>query len=128
LISGRWSKERATAPGDFRARSPRFSAENIDHNLAFVESLRSIARAKGMSVAELAIAWVLSRGADIVPLIGARRRPQLAEALKALGARLTAEDLAEIERAAPPGAIAGERYDPRQMAVLDSERKARPHV
>ena len=81
-----------------------------------------------MSVAKLAIAWVLSRGADIVPLIGARRRPQLAEALKALGARLTAEDLAEIERAAPPGAVAGERYDPRQMAVLDSERKARPHV
>ena len=123
LISGHWSKGKAT-PGDFRSRNPRFSAENIDRNLALVETLRGIARAKGMSVAELAIGWVLSRGSDIVPLIGARRRPQLDEALRALAARLSAEDLAEIERAAPPGAIAGERYDPRQMAALDSERGA----
>ncbi len=122
LISGHWSKERATAPGDFRARSPRFSAQNIDRNLSFVEDLRGLAQAKGLSVAELAIAWVLSRGPDIVPLVGARRRPQLAEALKALSAHLSPQDFVEIERAAPAGAVAGERYDPRQMAVLDSER------
>ena len=73
-------------------------------------------------MAQLAIAWVLSRGSDIVPLIGARRRPQLAEALGTLGVTLSAEDLAEIERVLPPGSAAGERYDARQMAVLDSER------
>ena len=122
LISGHWSKEREGTPGDFRSRNPRFSAANIDRNLSLVETLRSIAQARGMSVAQLAIAWVLSRGSDIVPLIGARRRPQLAEALEALGRTLSAEDLASIERAVPPGAVAGERYDPRQMAVLDSER------
>ncbi|MBV8765724.1 MAG: aldo/keto reductase [Hyphomicrobiales bacterium] len=124
LISGHWSKERAAAAGDFRSRNPRFGAENIDRNLALVERLRTTARERGMSVAELAIAWVLSRGSDIVPLIGARRCSQLDEALRALAAHLSVEDLSEIERAAPPGAIAGERYDPRQMAALDSERGA----
>ncbi|MBV9137580.1 MAG: aldo/keto reductase [Hyphomicrobiales bacterium] len=128
LISGHWSKGRATTPGDFRMRSPRFSTENIDKNLAFVEILRGIAQARGLSVAELAIAWVLSRGSGVVPLVGARRRPQWAEALKALSAHLSAEDLAEVERAARPGALAGERYDPRQMAILDSERGARPRA
>lgn len=126
LISGHWSKERATAPGDFRSRNPRFSAQNIDRNLSLVEALRGLAETKGISMAQLAIAWVLSRGSDIVPLVGARRRPQLAEALEALNARLSVDDFAEIERTAPPGAMAGERYDARQMAVLDSERAKAP--
>ena len=126
LISGHWSKERATAPGDFRSRNPRFSAQNIDRNLSLVEALRGLAQTTGISMAQLAIAWVLSRGSDIVPLVGARRRPQLAEALEALNARLSAEDFAEIERRAPPGAMAGERYDARQMAALDSERAKTP--
>jgi len=109
-------------------RSPRFSTENIDKNLAFVEILGGIAQARGLSVAELALAWVLSRGSGVVPLVGARRRPQLAEALKALSAHLSAKGLAEVERAARPGALAGARYDPRQMAILDSERGARPRA
>jgi aryl-alcohol dehydrogenase-like predicted oxidoreductase len=123
LLSGHWSKERATAPGDFRSRSPRFSGENLDRNLSLVEALREVAEGKGATVAQVAIAWVLSRGEDIVPLVGARRRDRLAEALGALDLRLTAEDLAEIEGAIPPTAVAGDRYDAHQMALLDSERR-----
>ena len=81
-----------------------------------------MAETKGATVAQIAIAWVLSRGADIVPLVGARRRDRLAEALGALPLTLSPEDLAQIERAVPPEAVAGERYAAQQMAHLDSER------
>ncbi len=122
LISGHWSKERASTPHDFRNASPRFQGENLDHNLELVEALRRIADAKGMSVAQIAIAWVLSRGEDIVPLIGARTRERLTEALGALDISLSAGDLAQIEQAIPRGAAAGERYNANAMAHLDSER------
>ena len=122
LISGHWSPERPLEPGDFRGGMPRFSEENLEHNLALVDKLRAVADTKGATVAQLAIAWVLSRGEDIVPLVGARRRERLAEALGSLDVELTEEDLAEIERAVPRDAAAGERYDDRQMAILDSER------
>jgi aryl-alcohol dehydrogenase-like predicted oxidoreductase len=118
LLSGHWSKERAP---DFRAYLPRFSGDNLDRNLALVEALRAVAQAKGASVAQIAIAWVLSRGADIVPLVGARRRDRLAESLQAPDLNLTADDLAQIERAVPINAVAGERYDANSMAHLDSE-------
>jgi aryl-alcohol dehydrogenase-like predicted oxidoreductase len=122
LLSGHWSRERALAPGDFRGFGPRFSGDNLDHNLALVEALRTLAEKKGVTVAQIAIAWVLSRGQDIVPLVGARRRDRLAEALGAPGLTLTPDDLAQIERAVPAGAAAGDRYDASQMAALDSER------
>jgi aryl-alcohol dehydrogenase-like predicted oxidoreductase len=86
------------------------------------EALRVIAGAKGVTVAQLAIAWVLSRGLDIIPLVGARTRERLTEALGALAVALTPDDLAQIERAVPAGAAAGDRYDARSMSVLDSER------
>jgi aryl-alcohol dehydrogenase-like predicted oxidoreductase len=121
LLSGHWSKERAGAP-DFRSHLPRFSGENLEHNLALVEALRALAEAKNATVAQVAIGWVLSRGPDIVPLVGARRRERLAEALGAFELDLTADDLAQIERAVPPGAAAGDRYPTPQMARLDSER------
>jgi aryl-alcohol dehydrogenase-like predicted oxidoreductase len=121
LLSGHWSKERAGTP-DFRAHLPRFGGENLDRNLALVEELRKVAEAKGASVAQIAIAWVLSRGQDIVPLVGARRRDRLEESLGAMGLDLTAVDLAQIERAVPAGAVAGERYDANALARLDSER------
>jgi aryl-alcohol dehydrogenase-like predicted oxidoreductase len=91
-----------------------------------VESLRAIATEKGATVAQLAIAWVASRGEDIVPLIGSRTRAQLAEALGALDVRLTSEDLARIERAVPASAVAGDRYPTPLMKHLDSERGASP--
>jgi aryl-alcohol dehydrogenase-like predicted oxidoreductase len=123
LLGGHWSPGQAAAPGDIRARMPRFRPENLDHNLALVEALRSVAAAKGATVAQLAIAWVLARGDDIVPLVGTTRRDRLAEALEALQVELSEDDLAAIEAAAPPGAAAGARYDERQMAMLDSERR-----
>jgi aryl-alcohol dehydrogenase-like predicted oxidoreductase len=123
LLSGHWSTERAPASTDFRQHSPRFSAENLDKNLALVEALRAVAEAKGATVAQLAIVWVLARGEDIVPLIGARRRDRLAEALGALDLELTEADFVEIERAVPVAAVAGDRYNPQQMALLDSERR-----
>ncbi|MFG2723522.1 aldo/keto reductase [Streptomyces sp. NPDC048416] len=125
LISGHFSRDRQLAAGDFRGMSPRFQGDNLRHNLDLVEALRKIAENKGVSVAQIAIAWVLEQGArqgaDIVPLVGARTRERLAEALGALDVELTADDLAAIESAVPAGAAAGERYPQAQMAHLDSE-------
>ncbi|RSS44667.1 aldo/keto reductase [Streptomyces sp. WAC08241] len=126
LISGHFTRDRELAPGDFRGMSPRFQGENLQRNLDLVDRLRTVAEAKGASVAQTAIAWVLAQaerwGADIVPLVGARRRDRLAEALGALGVTLDAADLAAIEEAVPAGAAAGERYPAAQMEHLDSER------
>ena len=122
LISGHWSKGRDVTERDFRNTAPRFSGENLDRNLSLVDGLRAVADAKSATVAQIAIAWVLHRGEDIVPLVGARRRDRLAEALGALEVRLSTDDLAAIERAVPPGAAAGSRYQEAQMTALDSER------
>jgi aryl-alcohol dehydrogenase-like predicted oxidoreductase len=120
LIGGHWSRERALAKGDIRNFLPRFQGENLDRNLALVEALRRVADSKGASVAQVAIAWILSRGDDIVPLIGARRRDRLTEALGALDLALAPQDVAGLEEAVPPDAAAGARYDARQMSMLDS--------
>jgi aryl-alcohol dehydrogenase-like predicted oxidoreductase len=122
LLDGR----RAQPPGanDFRAHFPRFQGENLQRNLALVQALRAIARETGATPAQLAIAWVLSRGTDILPLLGARTRAQLHEALGALDLALGPEDLDRIARAVPAEQVAGTRYGPAQMAMLDSERPA----
>jgi aryl-alcohol dehydrogenase-like predicted oxidoreductase len=122
LLSGHWSPDRELHARDFRAHSPRFSGENVERNLELVERLRGVADGLDLSVAQLAIAWVESRGDDVIPLVGSRRRDQLAEALGALDAELSPADVARIEQAVPAGAAAGERYAPAQMAMLDSER------
>jgi aryl-alcohol dehydrogenase-like predicted oxidoreductase len=121
LISGAWRKG-AAAPGDFRVHSPRFQGGNVDRNLELVEALRVIANVKGASVAQIAIAWVMAQGEDIIPLVGSRSRAQLEEALGALEVELTPADRAAIEQAVPKGAAAGDRYAAAQMAMLDSER------
>jgi pyridoxine 4-dehydrogenase len=123
LLSGHWSKERSETASDFRAHLPRFTGKNLDCNLALVEALRAIADEKGATVAQVAIAWTLAQGADIIPLVGARRRDRLTEALGALEVELSVADLARIEKAVPAGAVAGDRYDAGQMVMLDSERK-----
>ncbi|MGA9866131.1 MAG: aldo/keto reductase [Acetobacteraceae bacterium] len=123
LISGHWRKDSAV-PGDLRAHSPRFQGTNVDSNLGLVERLQAIAQTRGVSVAQLAIGWVSARGEDIVPLIGARRRDRLTEALGALDLHLMPADLAAIEEAVPKGAAAGSRYAAAQMAHLDSEGAA----
>jgi len=122
LISGHWDKSRTFGARDIRAHAPRFQADAIEQNLRLVETLRAIAEAKGVTTAQLAIAWVLSRGDDIVPLVGARRRDRWEEARGALDVKLTGEDLARIDAAAPPSAIQGDRYPAIQMKLLDSER------
>jgi aryl-alcohol dehydrogenase-like predicted oxidoreductase len=110
------------APGDPRARFPRFRDENHARNLELLTALEAIAEARGVTAAQLAIAWVASRGQDIIPLIGTKRRDRLAEALKALDLTLSADDLAAIEAAVPAEAVAGDRYEAAQVAALDSER------
>ena len=122
LISGHWSKEKSEQK-DFRRMSPRFQGANLDANLALVETLRGIAADLGVSVAQIAIAWVAAQGRDIVPLVGARRRDRLAEALGALDVKLTTAHLAKLAAAFPPGAAAGARYPDSQLAHMDSEKK-----
>ena len=125
LLSGHWSKERQAgeSPGrGIRGFLPRFQGANLERNLALVEALRAVGAKKGATVAQLAIAWVLSRGADIVPLVGARRPDQLTEALRAATLALSPADLAEIEQAIPAEAAAGDRYNTDGMRTLDSER------
>jgi pyridoxine 4-dehydrogenase len=126
LLGGDWPRDRAPSPGDIRGHMPRFRPENLERNLSLVGALREIADAKGATVPQIAIAWVLSRGEDIVPLVGTTRRDRLAEAVGALDVELTGDDLAAIELAVPPGAAAGDRYDERQMEMLDSERVEPP--
>ena len=112
----------AGAPaGEIRSRMPRFMGENLARNRALVEALQAIANEKGCTTAQLAIAWVASQGADVLPLIGAKRPQQLASAVAALDVRLSPADLARIEAALPAEAVAGERYGAALMTHLDSE-------
>ncbi|MBN1530212.1 MAG: aldo/keto reductase [Thermoleophilaceae bacterium] len=122
LLSGHWRRERELPPNDFRAHAPRFSEENLDRNLALADSLRELADERGATTAQLAIAWVLARGDDIMPLIGSRTRGQLEESLAALDVELSDDEVARIEAAVPADAAAGERYNAQGMQTLDSER------
>jgi aryl-alcohol dehydrogenase-like predicted oxidoreductase len=108
--------------GDIRNRFPRFAADNLTRNQQLVARLKQIAEAWGITPSQLAIAWVLAKGDSIVPLMGARTRVQLAESLAALEVKLSPTEIADIEAAIPPEAIAGTRYDEHQMKVLDSEK------
>jgi pyridoxine 4-dehydrogenase len=121
LISGHWSHSRSGAQ-DFRSVSPRFQGDNLDANLALVERLRAIASDIGASVAQVAIAWVLKQGNDIVPLVGARKRDRLSESLGALDVELTPAHLKAISDAIPANAAAGARYPESQLVHMDSER------
>ena len=124
LISGHWSKDRSSAQ-DFRQMTPRFQGSNLDTNLTLVDQLRAIADEIGASPAQVAIAWVAAQGNDIVPLVGARRRERLTEALGALELTLTAAQLATLAKAFPPGVGAGARYPEAQLVHMDSEKPAK---
>jgi aryl-alcohol dehydrogenase-like predicted oxidoreductase len=121
LSRGLLSGSKPRSPRDIRAHLPRFAGENLQRNESLVETLGRLAAEKGVTASQLAIAWVLAKGPSIVPLVGARTRIQLAESLEALQVTLTATELERIEAALPPTAVAGTRYDPHQMRVLDSE-------
>jgi len=120
LISDR-TRAGVQPPGEIRGRMPRFQGENFAKNLALVEALKAIAAEKGCSTAQLAIAWVAARGNDVIPLIGAKRRDQLGDAIGALDVTLSPADLARIESAMPADAVAGDRYGAALMTHLDSE-------
>jgi pyridoxine 4-dehydrogenase len=123
LISGHWSKDRSGAR-DFRFTTSRYLGSNLDTNLALVERLRAIAGDIGATPAQVAIAWVAAQGKDIVPLVGARRRDRLTEALGALELKLTPAHLAALANVFAPGAAAGGRYPDAVLAHMDSEKKS----
>jgi aryl-alcohol dehydrogenase-like predicted oxidoreductase len=123
LSRGLLSGSPVNSPKDLRMHLPRFRGENYEKNQKLQSTLAAIAASRNATASQVAIAWVMSRGADIVPLIGARRRTQLAESLRALELKLSAEDLAQIESAIPADAVAGTRYAEEQMRWLDSEKR-----
>jgi aryl-alcohol dehydrogenase-like predicted oxidoreductase len=125
LSRGLLSGSKPTAASDLRAHFPRFVGENLQRNAKLVEALNRLAKEHSVTGAQLAIAWVLNQGGDIVPLLGLRTREQLREALGALRVSLSTEELRRIAEAVPAESVAGTRYDARQMAMLDSERVAR---
>ncbi|BCW90357.1 NADH-specific methylglyoxal reductase [Alphaproteobacteria bacterium SO-S41] len=122
LISGHWTKDAGKSSGDFRSFNPRFQSGNIDHNLKLVDHLVAIAQRFDATPAQVAIAWVAAQGDDIQPLIGARTRARLAEALGALKVTLSPADLKALDEAFPHGVALGTRYPEAQLAHMDSER------
>jgi aryl-alcohol dehydrogenase-like predicted oxidoreductase len=122
LSRGLLSNSQPAATGDFRAHLPRFTGSNLEKNRQLVEGLAGFAASRGATAAQVALAWVLHQGADIVPIMGARKRAQLTDCLAAMDLRLSPEDLAQLESVVGPCDIAGTRYDAAQMNVLDSER------
>ncbi|MGH3098730.1 MAG: aldo/keto reductase, partial [Streptosporangiales bacterium] len=109
-------------PGNPHATWPRFQGDNLDHNLDLIARLEPIAARHGLTVAQLAIAWVAAQGCDVVPLIGTTKVSRIQPAMDALAATLTTDDLAAIDRVLPSGAAAGTRYPEALMSGLDSER------
>jgi aryl-alcohol dehydrogenase-like predicted oxidoreductase len=122
LSRGLLSGSTPAAKGDFRATLPRFTGENLARNQRLIAALRDLASKKGATPSQLAVAWVLAKGKNIVPVIGSRTRPQLTESLGALDVQLSPADIAAIEATIPADEVAGTRYGEQQMKMLDSER------
>ena len=119
LLGGDLKPGQSFAPGDFRGHAPRFTADNLAQNHKIVEALATYAAERGVSAAQVAIAWALSRGDDVIPLVGTKRRTRLAEAIAASELDLGAEDLAMLETIIQPDQVAGTRYASAQMALLN---------
>jgi aryl-alcohol dehydrogenase-like predicted oxidoreductase len=110
FLTGRFRSEQDLSAGDWRRQNPRFQGENLGRNLALLDRVEALARERGISPAQLALAWVLSRGPDVVPIPGTRRRARLEENAAAAAVTLTPAELARLDEALPPGAAAGTRY------------------
>jgi aryl-alcohol dehydrogenase-like predicted oxidoreductase len=119
FLTGQIRRFEDLAADDFRRRSPRFQGENFARNIATVERIQSIAKEKGVTASQLALAWVLAQGEDVVPIPGTKRRAYLEENAAAIGIELTAEDLRRIEEVAPKGGTAGGRYGEEGMRTLN---------
>ncbi|HEU0051547.1 MAG TPA: aldo/keto reductase [Longimicrobium sp.] len=120
LLTGDVTPASKLAPGDLRAHSPRFQGENLQQNLRLVEALTEVARETGLTPGQLSLAWVLSRGSDVVPLLGTKRRERLAESLAVLDRPLPPEVFARLEAAVPAGAVAGTRYPAAAMTNVEA--------
>ncbi|HEV2894020.1 MAG TPA: aldo/keto reductase, partial [Actinomycetota bacterium] len=120
FLSGRITSPDDFGADDFRRNHPRFTGENFDRNLELVARVRELAAGKGITPSQLAIAWVLAQGGDVVPIPGTKRRSYLEENAVALEVELTAEDLTAIEEVTPKGSTAGERYTPEHMANVNA--------
>jgi aryl-alcohol dehydrogenase-like predicted oxidoreductase len=110
FLTGRIHSADELAANDWRRMNPRFQGENLQKNLALVERVEALAKAKGITAAQLALAWLLAQGKDVVPIPGTRRRARLEENVAAAAVMLTPAELARLDEAAPPGAAAGTRY------------------
>jgi aryl-alcohol dehydrogenase-like predicted oxidoreductase len=119
LLTGRIRSEADLAPNDFRRGVSRFHEENLQKNLALIAHIEELAAAKGITPAQLAIAWVLTRGSDIVPIVGTKRRTYLEENLKALDVRFTGQELQRLDELAPRGVASGDRYPQHSMQFID---------
>jgi len=124
LSRGLLTGSQPTGPADFRAYLPRFTGDNRAQNDKLVKALHDVAAEKGVKPATLAIAWAMAKGKDIIPVVGAKTRAQLADAVAAMKLQLSPQDVARLEEAVPASAVAGTRYDAHQMKILDSERRA----
>jgi aryl-alcohol dehydrogenase-like predicted oxidoreductase len=118
FLTGQIKRFEDLAPDDFRRGSPRFQGENFDRNLALVKKVEEMAAHKGVKASQLALAWVLAQGEDIVPIPGTKRQKYLEENVHAIDVKLSKEDLAALDALAPHGAAAGARYDERGMAAV----------
>jgi aryl-alcohol dehydrogenase-like predicted oxidoreductase len=119
FLTGRFKSPEDFAEDDFRRNHPRFTGENFDRNIALVHEIERLAAGKGCSAAQLALAWVLAQGEDLVPIPGTKRRQYLDENIGALDVRLSADELARIDEILPAGAAAGLRYPERSMASVN---------
>ena len=119
FLTGQIKSPEDLAPDDWRRNVPRFQGENFDRNLELVRRIEQLAAAKGCKASQLALAWVLAQGEDLLPIPGTTRRTHLEENLAALDVTLTAQDLARIDEIAPKGVAAGERYSEMAMKVVN---------
>ncbi len=119
FLTGRFRKPEDLPEGDWRRNAPRFQGENFRKNLLLVQRVQEMARAKGLEPSQLALAWVLSRGKDVVPIPGTKRRAFLEENARAAAVALSAADLSRLDELAPKGVAAGERYDEARMKMVN---------
>lgn len=119
FLGARFRSIEELAPNDWRRGNPRFQGEQFQRNLAIADTIAELAREKGVTPAQLALAWVLAQGEDIVPIPGTSNAQRLEENVRAVDVVLTADDIHRLEQAAPKGAVAGDRYEPGMMQLIN---------
>jgi aryl-alcohol dehydrogenase-like predicted oxidoreductase len=119
FLTGKAQRIEEMPEDDFRRSQPRFTGPNFDHNMALVAAVKEVAAQRGATPGQVALAWLLGRGKDVVPIPGTKRRSYMRENVAACAVTLTPEDVAELDERVPIGAAAGERYAPPSMRMID---------